>query len=341
MSYDANKVIQIAEAEIGYLEKKTNAKLDDKTANAGNKNYTKYARDLDALGFYNGRKNGFAWCDIFVDWCFVRAYGLEAALKLTNQPLGKANCGAGCRYSRNYYKKAKRLFDAPQPGDQIFFWPQDAIGGPAVAHTGLVYRVDGTYVYTIEGNTSGANGVVANGGGVCKKKYRLTYNRIAGYGRPDWGVEAADAPAADPAAPKARHILVKANSVNLRAGDGVKYANNASASIRPERPSKPDQGQCVCALSAAFWRRPEKRSQISCADSALRASESRMRATASRSREAAAVIQASRVSASALRRRLSGEGRRRGRRFPARTQRRGLRKVECERRLREAGKPPL
>ena len=64
MSYDANKVIQIAEAGIGYLEKKTNAKLDDKTANAGNKNYTKYARDLDALGFYNGRKNGFAWCDI-------------------------------------------------------------------------------------------------------------------------------------------------------------------------------------------------------------------------------------------------------------------------------------
>jgi len=49
--------------------------------------------------------------------------------------------------------------------------------------------------------------------------------RIAGYGRPDWGVEAADAPAADPAAPKARHILVKANSVNLRAGDGVKYAS--------------------------------------------------------------------------------------------------------------------
>lgn len=138
---------------------------------------------------------------------------------------GKANCGAGCRYSRNYYKKAKRLFDAPQPGDQIFFWPKDAIGGPAVAHTGLVYRVDGTYVYTIEGNTSGANGVVANGGGVCKKKYRLTYNRIAGYGRPDWGVEAADAPAADPAATNARHILVKANSVNLRAGDGVKYAS--------------------------------------------------------------------------------------------------------------------
>ena len=86
------------------------------------------------------------------------------------------------------------MFDAPQPGDQIFFWPKDAIGGPAVQHTGLVYAVDGSYVYTIEGNTSGANGVVANGGGVCKKKYKLTYNRLAGFGRPDWGTVALDTP---------------------------------------------------------------------------------------------------------------------------------------------------
>ena len=52
-------------------------------------------------------------------------------------------------------------------------------------------------------------------------------------------------------------------------------------------------------------------------------------------------IQASRVSASALRRRLFGEGRRRSRRFPARIPNCGLRKIECVRRLREVGKPPL
>lgn len=194
MGYDPNKVIQVALNEVGYLEKKDKNNLDDKTANAGSKNCTKYARDLDALGFYNGKKQGVAWCDVFVDWCFVQAYGLDAALKLTNQPLGKNNCGAGCKYSRQYYKKKRRLFDAPQPGDQIFFWPKDAIGGPAVQHTGLVYAVDGSYVYTIEGNTSGANGVVANGGGVCKKKYKLTYNRLAGFGRPDWGTVALDTP---------------------------------------------------------------------------------------------------------------------------------------------------
>ena len=58
-----------------------------------------------------------------------------------------------------------------------------------MAHTGLVYDVDNTYVYTVEGNTSGASGVVANGGGVCCKKYKLNYTRIYGYGRPAYDAE--------------------------------------------------------------------------------------------------------------------------------------------------------
>jgi peptidoglycan hydrolase-like protein with peptidoglycan-binding domain len=52
-----------------------------------------------------------------------------------------------------------------------------------------VCDVDKTYVYTIEGNTSSASGVVANGGGVFAKKYRLDYSRIAGYGRPAYDAE--------------------------------------------------------------------------------------------------------------------------------------------------------
>ena len=62
----AAKVLQIAQAELGYLEKATDeAKyLDSKTANAGYKNFTKYARDLDAIPhFYNGPKQGAPWCD--------------------------------------------------------------------------------------------------------------------------------------------------------------------------------------------------------------------------------------------------------------------------------------
>ena len=186
MSYDPKKVIAIALGEVGYLEKETNADLDSKTGNAGDNNYTKYGRDLDALGFYNGRKNGVAWCDQFVDWSFVQAYGMEAALALTFQPYGKPNCGAGCKYSRQYYEKNGRLFDTPEPGDQIFFYSSDK---SSISHTGLVYDVDKTYVYTVEGNTSSASGVVANGGAVAKKKYKLNSTRIARYGRPNWGAE--------------------------------------------------------------------------------------------------------------------------------------------------------
>ena len=58
--YDVNRVLSVAAAEVGYLEKANNKNLDGKTENAGDKNYTKYARDLDAIpGFYNGRKQGY------------------------------------------------------------------------------------------------------------------------------------------------------------------------------------------------------------------------------------------------------------------------------------------
>ena len=41
-----DKVIKIAQAEVGYLEKKSNSNLDSATANAGDANYTKYWRDI-------------------------------------------------------------------------------------------------------------------------------------------------------------------------------------------------------------------------------------------------------------------------------------------------------
>lgn len=181
--YTASKVIKIALNEVGYLEKASNANLDSKTSNAGSKNYTKYARDLDNIpNFYNGKKNGYSWCDIFVDWCFVQAFGVDKAKELLCQP--SKSLGAGCGYSMDYYKNKGQLHTKPAIGDQIFFK-----NGSSITHTGLVYDVDKTYVYTVEGNTSGSSGVVANGGGVYKKKYKLTYSNIAGYGRPAYDKE--------------------------------------------------------------------------------------------------------------------------------------------------------
>lgn len=174
MGYDKNKVIEVAASQIGYHEKASGSNLDSNTGNSGSANWTKYARDLDALsGFYNGRKNGFAWCDVFVDWCFVTAYGREAAQFLLCQPDNSA--GAGCSFSAQYFN-AKGQFhkSGPQTGDQIFFgsaWNN-------VWHTGLVVAVSENYVTTIEGNTSDQ---------VAKRTYRLNDPNIFGYGRPRWG----------------------------------------------------------------------------------------------------------------------------------------------------------
>ena len=100
MAYDKQKVIDIALAEVNYLEKASNAQLDDPTANAGKKNYTKYARDLDRIGFFNSKKNGYAWCAVWVCWDFVQAYGVEGAKELLCLPPNAANnYAAGCRYA--------------------------------------------------------------------------------------------------------------------------------------------------------------------------------------------------------------------------------------------------
>ena len=191
------KLVALAEKEVGYLEKRSNSQLDDKTANAGDKNFTKYQRDMDAIaGFYNGKKQGYSWCDVFCDWLFVQTFGVEEAMRLLCQP--QKSMGAGCDWSAKYYKAKNQWYTTPQVGDQIFF----KSASYSFAHTGLVVGVDANYVYTVEGNTSGASEVVANGGGVCKKRYPRNYANIVGYGRPLWtaaqkvGMPSSTAPAA-------------------------------------------------------------------------------------------------------------------------------------------------
>lgn len=165
------KVLDLAREEIGYHEKLTNSQLDDKYANAGGGNFTKYGRDLDAVtNFYNGKKNGFAWCDQFVDWLFYKSFGAQAAMQMLCQP--QRSAGAGCLYSAQYYKSAGCWYTTPQPGDQIFFYSSGSIN-----HTGIVEKVEGAQVITIEGNTADQ---------VARRTYALANGLIAGYGRPRW-----------------------------------------------------------------------------------------------------------------------------------------------------------
>lgn len=164
------KLIAIALNEVGYLEKMSNKDLDSKTVNAGSSNYTKYARDL-----YPSLQ-GQPWCDMFVDWCFVKAFGQKKAREL----LG-GGFSAYTPTSAQYYKDKKQWYTYPKAGDQIFF--KNSV---RICHTGIVTKVTADRVYTVEGNTSDAKEIIANGGKVCEKSYLLTHTGIAGYGEPDW-----------------------------------------------------------------------------------------------------------------------------------------------------------
>lgn len=162
------KVIGIAEQEIGYLEKKSNADLDSKTGNAGSGNYTKYWRDVYPQ--YQGQP----YCACFVSWVLMVAFGLEAAKKLLQHwPFVYCPTLAG-----------KTSNKVPKVGSIGLFFRSGAY-----AHTGIVTAVTDSTITVIEGNTSGASGIVPNGGGVCKKTYqRASLSPMTKYFMPDYSI---------------------------------------------------------------------------------------------------------------------------------------------------------
>ena len=163
-----DKLIQIANAEVGYLEKSSNSQLDSKTANAGTANYTKYWRDIKPE--YQGQP----WCACFVTWCFVNAFGKNNAQKLLKH------------YPYVYCPTMANLFTLnanPKVGDIVIFKHNGTF-----THTGIVTSVNGDYFTTIEGNTNGGSTIIANGGGVCRKGYYNSNLPGTKFCTPDWSI---------------------------------------------------------------------------------------------------------------------------------------------------------
>ncbi len=145
------KLIEIAKNEVGYLEKASCGNLNDKTANAGSGNYTKYWAEIKPD--YQGQP----WCACFVTWCFVQTFGQEMAKTLLKH------------YPYVYCPTMASLFTLnsnPKKGDIVIFKHNGIF-----THTGIVTSVSGDYFTTVEGNTSGGSTIIANGGGVCSKSY--------------------------------------------------------------------------------------------------------------------------------------------------------------------------
>lgn len=165
-----DRLIRIAEDEVGYLEKGSLYFLWDKTANAGRNNYTKYWAEIKP------EFQGEPWCACFVTWCFTKAFGKDTARQL----LGHYPFVFVPTLANRFEKHAN-----PKKGDIVCFYRNGTF-----CHTGIVTAVNGDRFETIEGNTSGASDIVDNGGGVCNKSYYNSKLPGTKFIRPDYeGVE--------------------------------------------------------------------------------------------------------------------------------------------------------
>ena len=102
------------------------------------------------------------WCAIFVSYCMNLWGHSEVCYQSCKD--------GGVPYFQGLGQWADGSFTDLAAGDVIFFdWEGDGIAN----HTGLVIGTDGTYVYTIEGNSCDA----------CRiKQYELGSGVILGYG---------------------------------------------------------------------------------------------------------------------------------------------------------------
>jgi len=130
--------------------------------------------------------NGQSWCAMFVSWVFDHA-GMPF-IHYAYCPYGAADFQSGA-YGTWHGGDAHA-----EPGDIVFYqWSgpnhaaTQAERNAAIEHTGIVIHDDGSYITTIEGNTTppGGTGDQGNGGGVYVRT-RPKDDTVAGFGRPKY-----------------------------------------------------------------------------------------------------------------------------------------------------------
>ena len=168
----AAQALAAAEYYVGYCEKATSAYSTsrDKSVfelNKGANNWT-YAGHICGI---NGP--GGPWCAMQVSLAIYEACGNDKAL--AKDVLWGVWPYTACNQLYDVApaaSKGRRGSWTPEPGDVIVFQENGVR-----THTGIVYAVDDTYVYTIEGNTSN----------MCRQRsYLLTSTYIFGYVRPNY-----------------------------------------------------------------------------------------------------------------------------------------------------------
>lgn len=112
------------------------------------------------------------WCACFVSWCGAKCRYIQAG----TYPQFSA-CGKGMDWFIEHDLWEDRDY-IPEPGNIIFFsWDNEKGLDGSIDHVGIVEKVENGYVHTIEGNAYDM---------VMRRKYKLGWYEILGYGKPQY-----------------------------------------------------------------------------------------------------------------------------------------------------------
>lgn len=199
MSAAVQRLLAVAGAEVGYVE--------------GRGNRTKY-------GLWYGM-DGEPWCAMYVSWCAAHA-GIPPTVipRHAYTPTGA-----------NWFRRRGLWRDTPAPGDIAYY----DIGLGRISHVGIVERVHGRTVTTIEGNTDARGG--RTGGRVMRRTRPTRGGIVAGYGRPAYGSAPVRSPireVTDMSEAELLALMVRAVTAVLRSEGVAGVETRAASALRTE-----------------------------------------------------------------------------------------------------------
>lgn len=159
---DSSKTIDTTDT----MESFVTIAVNESISVAGRKGGDKYRQ------WYTGKADGANWCATFVSWCADQAGILNTAIPKFQ------SCDAGVKWfkDKNQFDYVSRYGGGglPARGKIIFFCKGNKNDS---THVGIVTKVEGNKVYTVEGNTSNT---------VKERSYDTNNSRILGYASPNY-----------------------------------------------------------------------------------------------------------------------------------------------------------
>ena len=142
--------------------------------------FNKFALELDAKypSFYGEQVQGLKWGQIFIDWCFIKIYGLERAKEMLylNRKSKLISTPYTIEGAFNNYTANGKISKEPNIGGLVYIKEPET---KVYQRVGIIYKINAKYIYTVEADV--ADTIIQN-------QYLISNPWIAGYACPKYFV---------------------------------------------------------------------------------------------------------------------------------------------------------